>query len=215
MFRRRDPAPIGARIREFLSPKKGWQRGYQYMAKRMQRLPDTPHRIALGFACGVQVSFTPFFFFHFVTAAAVAFAARGNILASALGTFAGNPVTFPFIAAISIWLGGAITGMHVAEPDHGITVTWLWENLDAIFIPYLVGGLAPGLVSAVVSYYLLRPMVAAYQARRRTKLMARARDRVRHASERRRALREARAGRANGRGRGGGRSGDGAEDAAR
>ena len=28
---------------------------------RVRRLPDTPHRIALGFACGVFVSFTPFF----------------------------------------------------------------------------------------------------------------------------------------------------------
>ncbi len=121
-------------------------------------------------------------------------------------------MTFPFIAAMSIWLGGLITGMHVQEPDHGITVDWLWANLDAIFIPYLVGGLAPGLISAIVTYYLLRPMVAAYQARRRTKLMARAKDRVRSAHERRKALREAkeaaRAGRSEG-------SGDGAGDAAR
>jgi hypothetical protein len=162
------------------------------MAKRMQRLPDTPHRIALGLACGVQASFTPFFGFHFITAAAIALAARGNILASMLGTFAGNPITFPFIAAASIWVGRKITGMHVEAPENGMTFGWLWENLDAIFVPYLVGGLLPGLVAAVISYYVFRPIVAAYQARRRVKLMARAKERVREAAERRKAARAAR-----------------------
>ena len=105
MFRRRDPQPVRDRVREFLSPRKGWQRGYRYLGKRVQRLPDTPHRIALGFACGVMASFTPFFGFHFVIAAAFAFVARGNILASATGTFTGNPLTFPLIWGITYETG--------------------------------------------------------------------------------------------------------------
>lgn len=194
MFRRRDPLPWRDRIREFLSPRKGWQRGYRYLGKRMQRLPDSPHRIALGFACGVMTSFTPFFGFHFVIAAAMALVARGNVLASATGTFVGNPATFPFIAAASLWMGHHLTGIRFSEPLDGWTFGWLWDNLDAIFLPYLIGGILPGLVTSLAFYMAVRPMIAAYQNRRRLKLMERAKERVRLAHERRRAAKDAKAG---------------------
>ena len=47
-----------------------------------------------------------------------------------------------------------------------------------ILWPYLVGGLLPGLVAAVASYYLVRPLVAAYQARRRARMLERAHRRL-------------------------------------
>ncbi len=192
VFKRRDKPPFWSRLREVLAPRKGWRRGYVYLGKRMQRLPDTPHRIALGFACGVQASFTPFFGFHFVGAAALAWLLRGNLLSSAVGTFVGNPLTFPLIASASFWMGREITGIHIAPPEHGYGLEWLWHNLDAIFVPYLVGGLLPGLAASVACYFVLRPMVAAFQNRRRLLLMARARQRMkdhaaRVASRRRRA----------------------------
>ncbi|MFT7027987.1 MAG: hypothetical protein ACI9ZH_000147 [Paracoccaceae bacterium] len=191
VFKRRDKPPVWSRIRQYLSPRKGWRRGYLYLGKRMQRLPDTPHRIALGFACGVQVSFTPLFGFHFFAAAALAFLFRGNMLSSAVGTFVGNPLTFPLIASSSFWLGSKITGIHVGAADQGHDLVWLWDNLDAIFVPYLVGGLAPGLIAAVGFYWLVRPMVAAFQNRRRLMLMDRAKQRMkdhatRNAARRRR-----------------------------
>ena len=37
--------------------------------------------------------------------------------------------------------------------------------------PYFVGGLLPGLVAAIVGYYLTRPLIAAYQARRRARML--------------------------------------------
>lgn len=193
MFRRRDPLPLWGRLREALSPRKGWRRGLEYLGRRMQRLPDTPHRIALGFGCGVLASFTPFFGFHFILAATIAFVLRGNLLASAIGTFFGNPVTFPFIAATAMTIGQTVTGLGIEKPADGFGFGWLWQNLDAIFVPYLVGGLAPGLATATVTYFLLRPVVAAYQDRRRLKLMARAKDRLRRsAAARRRRAEEAR-----------------------
>ncbi|MFO7856167.1 MAG: DUF2062 domain-containing protein [Paracoccaceae bacterium] len=185
--------PLWPRLREALSPRKGWRRGFEYLGRRMQRLPDTPHRIALGFACGVLTSFTPFFGFHFILAATVAFALRGNVLASAIGTFFGNPVTFPFIAATAMTIGQAVTGLEIKEPAQGFGFGWLWQNLDAIFVPYLVGGLVPGLAAATATYFLLRPVVAAYQDRRRMTLMARAKERLRRsAAARRRKAEEAR-----------------------
>ncbi len=179
VFKRRSPAPFWARLREIMAPRKGWRRGYQYLGKRMQRLPDTPHRIALGLACGVMASFTPFFGFHFVIAAALAFLLRGNILASAIGTFIGNPLTFPFIAGVAMFLGHQITGIGLEFQHRVFTFGWLWDNLEAIFLPYFVGGLVPGLASSAAAYWLTRPVVAAFQKRRRRKLMTRAKQRMR------------------------------------
>ncbi len=197
IFKRRDKAPIWRRIREVLAPRKGWRRGYIYLGKRMQRLPDTPHRIALGFACGVQASFTPFFGFHFIIAAALAWLTRSNILASALGTFVGNPLTFPLIAGSSLYVGYALTGITVHSPDPP-GLHWLWENLGEIFIPYLIGGLAPGFVTSAAFYFTVRPLVAAYQSRRRNRLMVSAKRRMKRHAEKMKEKRAAKAAKADG-----------------
>lgn len=165
-------------------------------------MPDTPHKISLGFACGVFVSFSPVFGLHFVYAALLAVILRGNVLAALLGTFFGNPLTFPFIATISYRLGLGFMGLNVNEAEAlglrdailvGITGTWhsllslvglsepAWGQVNdffqAVFIPYFVGGLLPGLVAGCACYFLARPIVSGYQARRRTKLATRARRR--------------------------------------
>jgi uncharacterized protein (DUF2062 family) len=110
IFKRRDKPPFWGRLREVLYPRKGFWRGMDYVRRRLHRLPDSPHRIALGFACGAFISFTPFFTLHFFLAAGMAWAFRANILASIFGTAVGNPLTFPFIATGSLWLGRYLLG---------------------------------------------------------------------------------------------------------
>jgi len=202
IFKRREKAPVMDRLREALYPRKGFWRGADYIHKRMRRLPDSPHRIALGFACGAFVSFTPFFGFHFFLAAGMAWLLRANVLAALFGTIVGNPFTFPFITVVSLWLGRLILGRYdtgsefaavthaFAEAMNSIEATvksWfgygpsMWDGLmvflDDVFLPYLIGGILPGLVSAVVSYWLIGPVVAAYQERRRRRLARRAEQR--------------------------------------
>ena len=184
IFRRRHRPALATRLREFFRPRKSWRRGFQYIGRRVQRLPDTPHRIALGFACGVVASFTPLFTLHFFVAMGLALAVRANVLAAALGTVFGNPLTFPFIAGISLSIGGWLMGSGRAAAaaedfDPVIVFHDLHYFLDKIFWPYMVGGVLPGLVCAVACYLALRPIVGAYQQRRRTKLIAAAEARVR------------------------------------
>ena len=71
-------------------------RSGQYVTKRILRLTATPHAVAAGVAAGAFTSFTPFMGLHFLLAAVLAWMVRGNLLAPALGTFVGNPLTFPF-----------------------------------------------------------------------------------------------------------------------
>lgn len=182
VFRRRDRRSLLVRLRDGLAPRKGWRRGFEYIGHRVQRLPDTPHRIALGVACGVMASFTPFFTLHIFVAIALAVATRANVVAAALGTLFGNPLTFPFISALALWIGGLVLAQPQDISGEGIDLGVVFGDLDyfldRLFLPYLVGGLAPGLIAATVMYAVLRPVVAFYQMRRRSRLVASARRRV-------------------------------------
>jgi len=203
VFKRRQKPPLLVRLREALVPQRGWRRAIEYLGHRVRRLPDSPHRIALGLAIGVFACFTPFFGAHLLLAAGLAKLLRANIVASLIGTFFGNPLTFPLIAAVSLGLGRRILGYGASGENFerlsgafGKAAGGLWSSLmslvgrgqprwgqlepfvDYVLWPYLVGGLLPGIAAAATSYWLLRPLIAAYQARRREKMLARAHDRL-------------------------------------
>ena len=195
VFKRRTPRSYLQMLAEAFWPRGGWTRAFHYVKHRIRRLPDDPHRIARGVGAGVFVSFTPLFGLHFISAVVTAKIVRGNILASLLGTFFGNPVTFPIIAVTSMKFGHLILGTSFDESQHATLfgkfvgagedlkhnflavftdATTQWGNLynfwNEIFLPYLVGGLLPGIVAGVVSYYLSAPLIAAYQKHRRKRL---------------------------------------------
>ena len=203
VFKRRDRPPLLSRLREWVYPRRGYRRGIEYLGHRVRRIPDTPHRIALGFGCGAFVSFTPLFGLHILAGAGLAWVLRGNVVASVIGTLVGNPLTLPFIAGLSLTLGRRILGHGVSGRDFGRiaeafsqAAVGIWESLLGMFgmghaqwgklslffydmaWPYFVGGLLPGIISGIACYYLLRPLVAAYQARRRAAMLRRAKDRL-------------------------------------
>jgi uncharacterized protein len=203
VFKRRDRPPITTRIREAVLPRGGWRRAIEYLAHRIRRIPDTPHRIALGIAIGVFVSFTPFFGIHVGAAVVLAWVLRANLVASVIGTLVGNPVTIPLIAPLALALGRKILcyGVTGRDPSRiqdafGQFFVGLWDSMLSLFgygesewykvgrfvqdviWPYLVGGILPGLVAAIAGYYVTRPLVAAYQTRRRARMLARAHERL-------------------------------------
>lgn len=200
VFKRRDQLPFLQRLRESVLPRTGWLRAVKYIGLRIKRLPDTPHRIALGLSIGVMVSFTPFFGLHMLLGIIVARLFRANGLAGFLGTFFGNPLTFPFIVGMSFGLGRWIIGakgealttakVHESfyQAFYGLKATvksWFgyghseiermagfWHE---IFWPYLLGGILAGPLFGLLTYFLARPMIQAYQNHRRKKLMAKIR----------------------------------------
>jgi len=198
VFKRRNRRTPGEWVEATLYPKGGWRRAGNYIRHRLQRLPDPPHRIARGIFAGVLISFTPLFGLHFFAAALLAFVMRGNIVAAILATVAGNPVTFPFIAVISVELGHQILGSGDGVPALQILSAFgrageeLWWNAKAVFtedptrwaslerffkglwLPYLVGGIIPGLIAGVAAYYISLPILAAYQKLRQKRLRDRA-----------------------------------------
>jgi len=176
LFRRRKPAGFIERIRVFLWPRRSFSRSFQYFGKRILRLTATPHAIAAGVAAGVVASWTPFLGLHFVIAAALAYVIAGNIIASALGTAFGNPLTFPFIWTASYKLGNRIMTDNFEETNRVIDLGQLFRHLDfsqiwaPILKPMAVGCLPFALVFGVGAYLIAYLSVAAFQSQRRRRL---------------------------------------------
>jgi uncharacterized protein len=197
VFKRRTRQSLPQRLIEFFYPRGGWARATSYVLHRLRRLPDTPHRICVGIAAGTFVSFLPLWGMHFVLAALLAWAFRGNILAALLGTFFGNPITFPIIAVSSLELGNLLMGNpgsmkfvevmtatgNATSELTGNVWGWLtgekvyWGRLQLflwrVFLPFMLGGTILGIPTSVAMYYLCLPLVNAYQRRRYQKLKER------------------------------------------
>ena len=192
IFKRRDKRLTFGRLKELLLPKKGWRRALDYFIHRVKRIPDTPHKIAIGIATGVFCSFTPFFGLHFFLAAFVAYIFKGNIVAALFGTFFGNPVTWPFIASFSVKLGQIILGYPVTNfetfLEHFVEASdatirgvkslfgygesdWalLYSFFRELFLPYFIGGFVLGLIAALFTYFVFRPIIYAYKVTRKKK----------------------------------------------
>lgn len=165
----------------------GWRRYFRYLRYRVVRLPGSPHTIAIGFACGAALSFTPLIGVHFALAALLAWIIGGNVLASIIGTGVGNPWTFPLIWFWIHRLGSWIIGGDASDSEAiDFNVTILFDNFIDVFWPMLVGGVPMAIIVFPIAYYSSRYVVRTYQARRRTHLERVAVRRVRAAARRRR-----------------------------
>ena len=192
VFRRRDRRGVGRALWEGIYPKGGWNRAYIYVKHRLRRLPGTPEQIARGIGIGVFTAFSPFYGLHFLVAGLLAVLFRANVLASLLGTFFGNPLTYIPIRAAALGTGYAMLSLRMDSELHIEfgqmfirALSELWYNFRAmftvaqadwtyliefwhtIFFPWLVGGVPPGIISGVVAYYISVPAIRVYKNRRK------------------------------------------------
>lgn len=195
MFLRRNKPPIHHRVSHMIWPRSGWTRALKYMMHRLHRLPGSTYSLAAGFACGAAISFTPFVGLHFVLSAIIAIIIGGNVVASAIGTFVGNPWTFPFIWIFIHRTGNWMLGRGI---DDGTAETldfvdlftklleaflrfdlaFIGETLWPVMVPMIVGCLPIGLIVWFVTYAIVRQVIASYrrvraQRRERKKMVQR------------------------------------------
>jgi len=188
LFSPREKRGLVHKTRNFIWPRKGLQRAWIYIWHRVTRIAATPHVIALGFACGAFASFTPFVGFHFILAGIIAFSVGGSVIASALGTSVGNPLTFPFIWVSTYEFGSFLLGKeavhnaHIQMPDGMLkllfthpVVFWdvFWGALGPYIVPMIVGSIPLGILIATICYVIVRPAVDAYQATRKARIAKR------------------------------------------
>ena len=169
LFKRRDEIGLFERLRVWMWPRVSWRRSTLYFFKRILRLSATPYAISMGAAAGAFTSCTPFLGLHFVIAAIIAYLLRGNLIASAVGTSVGNPLTFPFIWAATyetgqLFLGGDSPGL----PEFGEQLyQQSFEQLWPLIKPMMVGAIPIGLAAGLVMYVIVYQSVTVYQTKRR------------------------------------------------
>jgi uncharacterized protein len=154
-----------------------------YYWRRLLRVRATPHEIALGGAAGVFAACTPFLGFQMALAAGLAVLLRVSVPAALLGTFIGNPLSWP-----AIWSASYIAGAYILGSNPSIAADQLADgasafratieapgvslienvavNLSPLWEPLLLGGLFVGLLAAIISYYPTRRAVRVFQMRR-------------------------------------------------
>jgi hypothetical protein len=109
-------------------------------------------------------------------AALAAWAIGGSIVASLLGTFIGNPLTYPFLWFATYKLGNILLGAHGVKKHIDLSNGIFHYSLDRlwpILKPMTLGCIPVGIGLAALSYILVRPTVEAYQHRRRRELRLR------------------------------------------
>lgn len=181
-----------------LSPRRGlaalersrrWTATLRFAARRLSGLRASPHEIALGCAAGAFASITPLLGVQTLLAIAIAALLRASVPAAVIGTFVGNPLSWPFIWASTYAMGLQIVGLDgVFDPsvfERNVLMVWgaflqhspqlldvtaalLWPLLW----PMLAGSLPIGLLIAAIVYYISRNVVRAWRVRRMTRTTA-------------------------------------------
>ncbi len=190
IFRRREMPTLKERLRVWLWPRRSWERSLRYVSLRMVRMRAAPHKVALGCAIGVFASVTPFLGVQMLIAVVLAMTLRANVAAALLGTFFGNPLTWPVIWATTYTLGCALLGIPggldallLLENVQNFTNALLRFSPELIYAaanilwpfvhPMFIGSLPIGLLSAAAFYYVSRRAAASYALNRAQRMKLR------------------------------------------
>lgn len=126
-------------------------------------LEDTPHRVALAFAIGVWIAFSPLLGIHTWMALGIAFLFRLSRAAILFGAYLNNPWTLA-----PMYMAGTVLGCWMLDvPTSGLThmdwslhghalYTSLVRNLRPYLWPYVLGNTVLGVAAAIVGYAALR-----------------------------------------------------------
>ncbi len=136
--------------------------------RRLIVLEDTPERIALAFALGVFLAFSPLLGLHLFLGVVLAFLFGLNRIALLLGIFVNNPCTLIPIYSAGTYLGGLLVGFPSRPklPTFDWRALWssgFWMQLFGqwqILKPMMLGSFILSIIVSAFSYvtvlYLIR-----------------------------------------------------------
>lgn len=178
------PHNLTERFAALLAPFRewGWWQGGRDSVRLLLQQRATAHEIALGCALGAFVSITPLLGVQTLMAVVLAFVLRASVPAAIVGTFIGNPLSWPFIWVSTYLMGLQMVGLEGAFDSAAVqrNIELLWnalldpspQLLDAtaalfwpLLWPMLAGSVPIGLLTAAVVYYVSRNAVRAWRSR--------------------------------------------------
>ncbi len=132
--------------------------------RNMLRIDASPRKIAMSFAVGVFIGFSPFFGLHTLLGLLAAYVLRLSRSATVTGVFVTNPISLVPIYTFCIWLGMVLMGTDMSDVIINInwkTMTLLTMSIElgALLLPFLLGTFISGVVGAFISYHAVRAYV--------------------------------------------------------
>jgi len=124
---------------------------------------DSPSRVALAFAVGIFIAFSPLLGIHTALAIVVAIAFRLSKTAILVGAWTNNPWTIAPMYSAGTLLGCYVLGVSptsLGEIDWALHGRAFYESLAAGFrpllMPFIAGNLVLGAAAALASFLALR-----------------------------------------------------------
>ncbi len=130
------------------------------------KLDDPPHKLALAFAVGVFIAFSPTIGLHVITCLLAAWVFRLSKLVVLTASFINNPWTIVPLYGFCIWFGIKITGAAISVPRIAwseLSLTNAYATLKPFLWPYIAGTLVVGAIAAFLSYLLFYRLVVRHR----------------------------------------------------
>jgi len=134
--------------------------------KSLFQLNDSPNMLAIAFAVGIFIAFSPTIGLHTVSCLFVAWIFRLNKLVVFTAAFVNNPWTMVPLYGFCLWFGIIITGSMIEAPDiawQSLTFTSTYHILRPYLWPFVAGTIVAGAAAAIISYFFIYWAVVRYR----------------------------------------------------
>lgn len=149
----------------------------RYLVHNILHADDPPHRLALGVAIGLFVTFTPTLGIQMVLILLLAWLCRANLVIGLPVTWVSNPLTIWPIYYACYKVGTFVVGgdrvnrawwEQLKDPPDGwiSAISFYWERLMTVASPLWVGCLIVATLIGIASYIATYRLVVWYRMRR-------------------------------------------------
>lgn len=89
--------------------------------------------------------------FQMAAAALTSIPVKANIPLSVSLVWITNPITMPFVFYGNYLVGSLMVGSH-SEKQFQMSIEWMWDKMDHIWLPLYVGSITTGLTIGALAY---------------------------------------------------------------
>ncbi len=161
--------------------------------QRFIRIRGNPREVALGFALGLFIGFTPTMGGQILISVFLASVFKWNKITAAIGVQVTNPFSAPLIYGFTYVIGAKLIGVQ-RPVDFELTFNWhgivsMMDQAPTIFLSLTVGGIIIGIPVAAIGYFASYAAVERYQQNLKEKL-ARQKERLQQKMAQRKSRRQ-------------------------
>jgi uncharacterized protein (DUF2062 family) len=130
------------------------------------QLTDSPNKLALAFAVGVFIAFSPTIGLHTISCFALAWIFRLSTVVVFTAALINNPWTMVPLYGFCLWFGIKITGSTIVTPViawQTLTFSSAYHILRPFLWPFVAGTVVVGTAVAILSYFFIYWAVVRYR----------------------------------------------------